>query len=161
MRSDDTAAYWVPAVYQGTTEILPVAATIYYRRGTLAEVSPFPNNLRVIAGDSKATAPQGMGVTFWSCGIESGVDRSADVPTCPNTRGSFLRLHVRFPECWHGRRLDSPIQEPHGVCDAARLPLDVPDRGAADHADLPLSVAWRRGLLARLGQRLLRARGTP
>ncbi len=113
MRADDTAAYWVPALYQGTTEILPVAATVYYRRGTLAEVNTFPNNLRMIAGDAKATTPQGMRITFWSCGVASGVDRSVDVPTCPDTRGSFLRLHIRFPECWDGRRLDSPDHKSH------------------------------------------------
>ena len=113
MRADDTAAYWVPALYQGTTEILPVAATVYYRRGTLAEVNTFPNNLRMIAGDAKATSPQGMRITFWSCGVTSGVDRSAEVPTCPDTRGSFLRLHIRFPECWDGRRLDSADHKSH------------------------------------------------
>jgi Domain of unknown function (DUF1996) len=113
LRQDDTAAYWVPALYQGTTEILPVAATVYYRRGTLAEVSTFPNNLRMIAGDAKATSPQGMRVTFWSCGVASGVDRSAEVPTCPDTRGSFLRLHIRFPECWDGRSLDSADHKSH------------------------------------------------
>ena len=113
MRADDTAAYWVPALYQGTTEVLPVAATVYYRRGTLAEVNTFPNNLRMIAGDAKATSPQGMRITFWSCGVASGVDRSAEVPTCPDTRGSFLRLHIRFPECWDGRRLDSADHKSH------------------------------------------------
>ena len=89
------------------------AATIYYRRGTLAEVSPFPNNLRVIAGDATATSPQGMRVTFWSCGLASGMDRSETVPTCPDTRGSFLRLHIRFPECWNGRQLDSADHKSH------------------------------------------------
>jgi Domain of unknown function (DUF1996) len=131
MRADDTAAYWVPALYQGTTEILPVAATVYYRRGTLAEVSTFPNNLRMIAGDAKATSPQGMRITFWSCGVASGVDRTADVPTCPDTRGSFLRLHIRFPECWDGRRLDSPDHTSHMAyatragCPATH-PVEVP-----------------------------------
>jgi Domain of unknown function (DUF1996) len=131
MRADDTAAYWVPALYQGTTEVLPVAASVYYRRGTLAEVSTFPNNLRVIAGDAKATSPQGMRITFWSCGVASGVDRSAEVPTCPDTRGSFLRLHIRFPECWDGRRLDSADHKSHmayatrGGCPSTH-PVEVP-----------------------------------
>ncbi len=131
MRPDDTAAYWVPALYQGTTEILPVAATVYYRRGTLASVTPFPNNLRVIAGDAKAQVPQGMRITFWSCGVLSGVDRSETVPTCPATRGSFLRLHIRFPECWDGRRLDSPDHKSHmayavrGECPSTH-PVEVP-----------------------------------
>jgi hypothetical protein len=131
MRQDDTAAYWVPALYQGATAVLPVAATVYYRRGTLAEVSPFANNLRMIAGDAKATSPQGMRITFWSCGVASGVDRSADVPTCPDAQGSFLRLHIRFPECWDGRRLDSADHKSHmayavrGECPSTH-PVEVP-----------------------------------
>jgi Domain of unknown function (DUF1996) len=130
-RQDDTAAYWVPALYQGTTEVLPVAATVYYRRGTLADVSPFPNDLRVIAGDSKATSPQAPGVTFWSCGVASGTGRSSEVPTCPDTPGSALRLHIRFPECWDGRQLDSADHKSHmayavrGDCPSTH-PVEVP-----------------------------------
>jgi hypothetical protein len=113
MRQDDTAAYWVPTLYQATAPVFPQAATIYYRRGTVAEVSAFPNNLRMIAGDATATSPQSMRVTFWGCGVASGVDRSSEVPTCPDTRGSFLRLHIRFPECWDGRNLDSADHKSH------------------------------------------------
>ena len=131
MKRDDTAAYWVPALYQGSTEVLPVAATVYYRRGTLAQVEPFPNDLRMIAGDAKATAPQGLAITFWSCGVASGAGRSTDVPTCPDTAGSGLRLHVRFPECWDGRRLDSTDHKGHmayavrGRCPSTH-PIAVP-----------------------------------
>ena len=113
MRAADTAAYWVPTLYEGTTPIFPRGATIYYRRGTLSGVSPFPNNLRVIAGDAAATSPQGKRVTFWSCGVVGGAGRSETVPTCPDTRGSFLRLHIRFPECWDGSRLDSADHKSH------------------------------------------------
>ncbi len=173
LRRDDTAAYWVPALYQGTTEIVPVAATVYYRRGTVAGVSPFPNNFRMIAGDAKATSPQGMRITFWSCGIASGVDRSVDVPTCPDTLGSFLRLHIRFPECWDGRRLDSVDHKGHlayavrGQCPSTH-PVEVPQitqiyryssRGGegfslasggiySAHADF--LNAWKTGALRRL-----------
>jgi hypothetical protein len=131
MRRADTAAYWVPTLYQGSTPVFPVAATIYYRRGTLAPVSTFPNNLRVIAGDAAATSPQGMRVTFWSCGVLSGAGRSETVPTCPATRGSFLRLHIRFPECWDGRSLDSPDHKSHmayavrSACPSTH-PVEVP-----------------------------------
>jgi Domain of unknown function (DUF1996) len=112
-RRADTAGYWVPTLLQNGTAVFPLGATIYYRRGTLAEVIPFPNNLRVIAGDATATTPQGMRVTFWSCGVRSGVPPSATVPTCPQTRGSFLRLHVRFPSCWDGANLDSADHKSH------------------------------------------------
>ena len=131
MREDDTAAYWVPTLYQGTTPVFPQGATIYYRRGTLAPVSAFPNNLRMIAGDATATSPQSRRVTFWSCGLASGMDRSETVPTCPDTRGSFLRLHIRFPECWDGRRLDSADHKSHmayavrNACPSTH-PVEVP-----------------------------------
>jgi hypothetical protein len=131
LRSDDTAAYWVPALYQGTSLVLPQAATVYYRRASLQPVSAFPNGLRVIAGDATATGPQSMRVTFWSCGAGSGVAASSMVPTCPAQRGSFLRLHVRFPSCWDGRRLDSPDHKGHmayavrGSCPSTH-PVPVP-----------------------------------
>jgi hypothetical protein len=112
-RADDTAGYWVPTLLQGTTAIPPMGATIYYRRGTLARVRTFPNNLRVIAGDANATAPQPLRVTFWSCGALSGVPPSSTVPTCPEGRGSSLRLHVRFPNCWDGASLDSADHKSH------------------------------------------------
>lgn len=130
-RADDTAAYWVPTLYQGANAVLPVGATIYYRRGTFAPVSTFPNNLRMIAGSATATTPQDLRVTFWNCGIEGGVEPSSTVPTCPDRRGSFLRLHIRFPNCWDGRQLDSADHKSHmaysvrGRCPATH-PVETP-----------------------------------
>ena len=105
--------YWVPTLLQNGTPVFPRSATIYYRRGTLSRVTTFPNNLRMIAGDATAATPQGMRVTFWSCGALSGVAPSSTVPTCPEARGSFLRLHVRFPSCWNGSQLDSTDHKSH------------------------------------------------
>jgi Domain of unknown function (DUF1996) len=112
-RKADTAAYWVPTLFAGGTAVLPDGATVYYRRPTVAEVEPFPDNLRMIAGNAKATSPQDPRVTFWNCGIAGGVPRSSTIPTCPNARGSFLRLHIRFPSCWNGTTLDSADHQSH------------------------------------------------
>jgi len=130
-RRADTAAYWVPTLQQGTIAVLPAGATIYYRRGTLSQVQAFPSNLRMIAGDATATSPQGNRITFWNCGIAGGLGPSSTVPTCPSTRGSFLRLHVRFPNCWNGRSLDSADHKSHmayamrGACPSTH-PIAVP-----------------------------------
>jgi hypothetical protein len=172
-RAKDTAGYWVPTLLQDGTPVFPLSATIYYRRGTLAPVTTFPNNLRMIAGDATATTPQGMRVTFWSCGALSGVPPSSTVPTCPDARGSFLRLHVRFPSCWDGARLDSPDHKSHMAYAMGRRcpsthPVSVPaitqiyrypTRGGdgfalasggqlSAHADFV--NAWRPGALRRL-----------
>jgi Domain of unknown function (DUF1996) len=132
LRRADTAAYWVPTLYQGTTAVLPLGATIYYRRGTLSQVRTFPPNLRMIAGDAIATSPQDRRVTFWNCGVNGGVEPSSTVPACPDARGSFVRLHIRFPNCWNGRTLDSADHKSHmayavrrGSCPSTH-PISVP-----------------------------------
>ena len=179
-RAADTAAYWVPALYQGASVVLPRAATIYYRRGTTSPVIAFPNGLRMIAGDAAATSPQGMRVTFWSCGALSGVPPSTDVPTCPQVRGSSLRLHVRFPSCWDGRRLDSADHKSHmayavrGACPSTH-PVAVPAvaqiyryptlggegftlaSGGELSAHADFFNAWRPGALKRLVEGCLNA----
>jgi hypothetical protein len=179
-RAQDTAGYWVPTLLQDGTPVLPMGATIYYRRGTLAPVRTFPNNFRVIAGDATATEPQGMRVTFWSCGAFSGIPPSATVPTCPAGRGSFLRLHVRFPSCWDGANLDSADHKSHMAYAIGRrcpsthpVPLPAitqiyryPTRGGegftlasggqfSAHADF--INAWRPGALRRLVDECLNA----
>jgi hypothetical protein len=126
-RSADTAAYWLPTLYQGRTPVLPAAATIYYRRGAFDEVRPFPSNLRMIAGDATATTPQPFRIVFWNCGGGRGGFPSSTVPTCANTPGSALRLHVRFPNCWDGRQLDSRDHKSHmAYADKGRCPSTHP-----------------------------------
>jgi hypothetical protein len=184
-RRADTAAYWAPTLYRGTTPVLPEGATIYYRRATLAEVRPFPDNLRMIAGDAMATTPQGARVTFWNCGALAGVPPSSTIPDCPAGARSFLRLHIRFPSCWDGMSLDSADHRSHmayavrGSCPSTH-PVPVPAieliyryRSAAGtpgvQQQLALSSggqlsahgdffnAWRPGALERLVDRCLNA----
>jgi hypothetical protein len=130
-REGETAAYWVPTLLLDSRPVEPRGATIYYRRRTLDAVRPFPTGLKMIAGDSQAFDPQDPRVTYWNCGVMSGIPPSASVPTCPDTRSSSLRLHVNFPNCWDGRRLDSGNHQSHmaysirGVCPATH-PVALP-----------------------------------
>jgi hypothetical protein len=130
-REDDTAAYWMPTLFLNDQAIEPRGATIYYRRRTLDPVRPFPAGLKMIAGQSHAFQPQDLKVTYWNCGAAADVPSSADLPTCPDTRSMGLRLHVNFPSCWDGRRLDSVDHQRHmaypgrGVCPATH-PVAVP-----------------------------------
>jgi hypothetical protein len=153
--------------------VTPRGATIYYRRKSLAPVRPFPAGFKMIAGDRQATSPQGMNITYWNCGAASMVPASTEVPTCPNTKGESLRLHVNFPNCWDGRRLDSADHKSHmayaarGACPATH-PVAVPgislifryaitggsgvtlSSGGRYSAHADFFNAWRQGTLASL-----------
>ena len=118
-RRGETAAYWVPTVVAGGKAVLPASAWIYYRRGTIEPVQPFPAGFRMIAGSSVATAAQPLSVTRWDCGIEARVPASSDPPTCPPGERTALRLHVSFPECWDGQSLDSVDHHAHVTYDVA------------------------------------------
>lgn len=130
-RAGDTAAYWVPTLFENGRAVEPLGSTIYYRPRSLGRVSTFPSGLKMIAGEAGAQLPQAMRVTFWNCGVRAGVPRSSSVPTCPEMRGSSLRLHVNFPDCWNGTSLDSADHKSHmaysrqGVCPASH-PVKVP-----------------------------------
>lgn len=114
-RPSDTAAYWVPTLSQNGRRLTPVTSHLYYRVGKkpFAGVRPHPPGLRVIAGNSKATGPQGIGVTSWHCGTEPDGRflHRTEVPLC--ARGRQLHLQVRFQDCWDGRRLDSADHKSH------------------------------------------------
>jgi hypothetical protein len=179
-RSQDTAAYWMPTLLVNGQAVEPRGATIYYRRRTLSRLRAFPPGLKMIAGNSKATSPQDLRVTFWNCGAQAGVAPSATVPACPNDRAEGLRLHVNFPNCWDGVNLDSANHQSHmaysirGACPsthpvavpAIALIFHYPSAGGAGvtlasggqysgHADF--FNAWQQGALTSLTQRCLNA----
>ncbi len=131
-RAGDTAAYWVPTLVTASGEpVVPRAATVYYRRRTLAPVRPFPPGFKLIAGDAKSTAPQGLMITSRNCGPLAGVRPQAAIPTCPDSGRRGLALHVQFPDCWDGVNLDSPDHHSHtaysvrGACPADK-PVALP-----------------------------------
>jgi hypothetical protein len=123
----DTAAYWAPTLFAGGRAVEPIGAVVYYVRRTIDPVRAFPPGLQMIAGNAAARTAQGRQVTFWTCGREV----SSTVPTCSLGRRSSLRLHVNFPNCWDGRRLDSANHQSHlaysvdGLCSESH-PVEVP-----------------------------------
>ena len=109
-RVGDTAAYWVPTLISASGQaIQPRAASVYYRRHTLAPVQAFPPGFKLIAG----------------------IRPTSTIPTCPDARRQGLALHVRFPDCWDGLNLDSPDHQGHtaysvrGVCPPGK-PVALP-----------------------------------
>jgi Domain of unknown function (DUF1996) len=173
----DTAAYWAPTLFVAGRAIEPLALVAYYVRGTSDEVDAFPAGLKVIAGDANARTAQSGRVTFWSCAVRGG-ERSSTIPTCPGTVRGGLRLHVNFPNCWDGERLDSANHKSHmtyssrGMCPNSH-PAEVPALslvvyyGVSGGPDSELSSggqfsahadfvnAWNQPTLARLVDRYL------
>jgi Domain of unknown function (DUF1996) len=130
----DKAAYWVPGLYSNGREIHPAKAQLYYVVRGYDRMRAFPPGLRVVAGNMHATSPQSIRVTYWACGGRAArTPASSTVPAhCGVIEGhglmrrrdgkvlrvtwktkSWLELHVNFPDCWDGRRLDSPDHHSH------------------------------------------------
>ncbi len=178
----DHAAYWAPSLLVPGRLVLPDRAQVYYRAAGKdpRSIRGHPRGLRVVAGSAKATTPQARRITVWHCGPDAQQSIGTEVPTCP--AGRRLRLRVRFPDCWDGRRLDSADHQSHmaysirGACPRdhpVALPLismnvRYPVSGGAGvrlasggvysaHADF--FNAWRRGSLERMVRRCIRTPG--
>ena len=127
--SADTSAYWAPTLFVGRRPVVPDLVVATYTRRTSEPVAPFPAGLKVVAGDAHARAPQSSAVAFWSCAF-GPERRSTTVPTCSGARRG-LQLTVNFPNCWDGKRLDSPDHRSHlayssgAVCPDSH-PVEVP-----------------------------------
>ena len=121
----DTAAYWAPTLFVRGRPVEPRGAVVFYVRRTRDEVDPFPAGLRMIAGDAMARSPQSRSVVAWGCGLSPRSSTSA--PACMGGPRGGLRLRVRFPDCWDGRRLDSVDHKRHmAYSTGGRCPLTHP-----------------------------------
>ena len=126
-RPEDLASYWAPSLLLNNKRVTPVEADVYYRRSTLVRVKPFPQGLKIVAGDAVAKKPQSMHTVFWNCSTDP-TDPSVTIPACPT---ASLHMHVRFPNCWDGKHLDSANHHSHmaysknGLC-PKRYPVAVP-----------------------------------
>jgi len=107
----DTAGYWTPALLRNGVKISPagqgVREQVYFRANNLAagtHIEPFPPDLRVIAGNSRAKSPSenpklGREI-YWGCSDNSVSGKPVAPPaSCPS---GIITLHVGFPNCWDG-----------------------------------------------------------
>ena len=110
-QSADRAAYWAPTLFVGRRAVVPAVLVATYTRRTSIPVDPFPPGLKIVAGDAHARAAQSSQAVYWSCAFASG-RRWTTIPTCSGSRRG-LQLNVNFPNCWDGKRLDSPDHGSH------------------------------------------------
>jgi hypothetical protein len=122
-RSADTAAYWVPALYQDGEVVKPFGINVYYQIRSIGRIHAFPAGLKIVAGNATATTPQSTNVVFWACAYPPGPGRHvSSPPKCPRRRPAMRRfrpdnahllLNINFPDCWDGKRLDSSDHQSH------------------------------------------------
>jgi len=123
-RKSDTAAYWMPTLFDDGAAVIPKQAIAYYRRSTVAAVKPFPVGLEMIAGNSHASGLQSIRIVYWDCGGLADVPRSSTIPSCSG--GSSLNLHVRFPDCWNGHDLRNTGEQHVDYSSGTRCPRGYP-----------------------------------
>jgi hypothetical protein len=125
----DSSAYWVPTLFAGREDVAPLTAIVYYVNRSNDRIVAPPKGLVMLAGSSLASSRQPKGIVSWSCSEVGGRPRFATIPDC--REDSMLQLQATFPNCWDGRRLDSPDHRQHvryaarGVCPASH-PVAMP-----------------------------------
>jgi hypothetical protein len=130
--SGDTAGYWVPALYRNGVQVLaqgpPPTGTkagtsgarqqFYYRNNLNgyhpSAIKTIPADLRIIAGNGKAQSEEDnyyLGrELYWGCSDNSTGKLKAPPASCST---GIISLHVGFPNCWDGIRMDSPDHKSH------------------------------------------------
>ncbi|MGZ6625766.1 MAG: DUF1996 domain-containing protein [Solirubrobacteraceae bacterium] len=108
--ADDRSAYWTPTLYRNGMPVRAVQVQAYYEDFfRYGRVLPFPSGLRMVAGGGMGmTAP--AGTVRWTCQPDNSLDGGLSIPSCPS---SYVTLRVSFPDCWDGRRVDSPNHRSH------------------------------------------------
>jgi hypothetical protein len=106
----DRSAYWVPTLYRGATPIESARVQAGYSQNLhdINSLEPFPDDLRVIVGDSTGQAPDFhvscIGETLERANVAAG-----KFPTCADRLFMFLR----FQDCWDGVNGDSADHKSH------------------------------------------------
>lgn len=132
----DLSAYWVPSIYKKNADgsFTQIKGnnyvSVYYRRPNGVDgplIKPFPQGLRMIAGDATATSPQSTSIVYWQCGAGGTIYTS--IPTCGGAlQSDGIRGDVKFPSCWDGVNLDSANHRSHMAYPASNgtCPADHP-----------------------------------
>jgi hypothetical protein len=129
----DTSPYWAPALRKNGNVVRPIRGDFYYRgQLRLSAIRPYPKGLKIVAGNSHATRPPSTRVLAWSCQGSSGTG-TARIRDCGSGN---IKVMIKFPECWDGRRRDSANHKAHmsyarrvsgrRVCPRSH-PIEVPE----------------------------------
>jgi hypothetical protein len=105
------SSYWAPSLIdtRDGRPLVPNIIHVYYKTGYLgvpnSAVRPWPQGLRMIAGNAASTGGNNPGV-WYRC------NAGPNSPTIMQCAGE-LSMHIEFPQCWNGRDLSSPDHKSH------------------------------------------------
>lgn len=111
------SAYWVPSLFDASGEpVAYVEPLFYYKTGyhvPASTIEPFPEGLRMIAGQAMANTAQHSDIIKFRCSswtsnqawFDPGdpLDHISTLPDCPP--GDVLEVRIVFPQCWDGQHL--------------------------------------------------------
>ncbi|MFC4591075.1 DUF1996 domain-containing protein [Sphaerisporangium corydalis] len=112
----DLSSYWVPTLYDGDKAVEPTGTTFYYlgegvSDRLMGQTRAFPQGLKIVAGNAKATGANDTSMARWSCLHAGEVGSSKNFVKCP--AGTMLESYLDFPHCWNGKDLDSADHKSH------------------------------------------------
>ena len=108
---EDASSYWIPSLLQNGQPLDATSLTAYYFVKSPmdpAQLQEMPADMKMIAGNAKATSPQPLNRIAWTC-----FGSSQMLSTVPDCNGRTLQLALFFPECWDGVNTDSPDHVSH------------------------------------------------
>jgi hypothetical protein len=112
----DTAAYWVPALYDGARPVDPDLVRAYYRAAPGANVDDvrvLPAGMELVEGDPHRVAGDwpSLDRVAWGCGMRPATLHHRPPGDC--TVNAPLTLRLVFPDCWDGRHAASADHRSH------------------------------------------------
>lgn len=129
----DGSVYYWPVLRSGDPrdggEIqVPVSVTLTYRGNPAGQVVAMPRFLRASTGNARAVTSGGaLARPTWTC-TSAPTRRTSRYPICP--AGDRVLRIFDYPNCWDGRRTDSPdhrshtaFATPNGRCPHGTFPV--------------------------------------
>jgi hypothetical protein len=123
------SAYWMPAMLDGKGHVVrPDYVTIYYKQfpagskecTTVAALgcTDLPRGLRMIFGYDMVSGKPATGSGYFDCNGPTAKSGHYETITeamqnCPPGEGNRLGGIINAPQCWDGKRLDSPNHRDH------------------------------------------------
>lgn len=100
----DTAAYWVPVMYDDAGNIVPIKFVVYYDRMTSQKIVAFPPDFGMVWGSVRGVfSPKQRSFYGWNCDNREPLQPNFSSVDCRGMSSSNVVTFRAFsPYCWDG-----------------------------------------------------------